>query len=222
MHKIFTLALLLIITSATNAQFKKGNKVLGFGLSFNNQTNSGSIYSPANASTFQGLSTSLSLSMAKATSETRLNGFFISSSYGKNKNDYLNSNVNDSYNESYSHHAGYFIRKYKSIVNKFYVFGEGAANVGYARQNIYYNPSSSNRQTNVYTGISVYPGIAYKWNDRFLFEIRFADFANIYFQYGESVNNPGDKSINRSASFGTSLGLGYFNNIGIGARWIIK
>ncbi|MBY0476887.1 MAG: hypothetical protein K2Q24_04520 [Chitinophagaceae bacterium] len=221
MQKIFTLALLLLITSTSEAQFKKGNKVLGFGLSFYNQTNSGSIYSPLNAYTNQNLSTSLTLSIAKAKSETRLNGFFINSGYGNSKYD-NNSNINDRYDESFSVNGGYFIRKYKSIVNKFYVFGEGAANVGYARQNIYYNPSSSIRQTNVYTGISVYPGIAYKWNDRFLFEVRFSDFANINFQYGESVNNPGDKNINRSVSFGTSLGLGYFNNIGIGARWIIK
>lgn len=222
MQKIFTLALLLLIASTTEAQFKKGNKVLGFGLSFYNQTNSGSIYSPVNAYTAQGLSTSLSLSLAKATSETRLNGFFISSSYGKNKNDYLSSNVNDSYNESYSHHAGYFIRKYKPILNKFFVFGEGSGSVGYAQQNFYSNAISSNKQKSINVGVALYPGLAYKWNDRFLFEVRFADFANINFQYGETSNNSGDKNINRSVNFGTSLGLGYFSNIGIGARWIIK
>lgn len=221
MQKIFTLTLLLLIALSSEAQFNKGNKVLGFGLSFYNQTNNSSIYTPLYTNTYQSLSTSLTLSIAKAKSETRLNGFFISTGYGNSKDDNA-SNINDRYQENFSVNGGYFIRKYKPIVNKFYVFGEGAASAGYSRQNIYNAPASSNKQTNVYTGVSVYPGIAYKWNDRFLFEVRFADFANINFQYGETINNPGDKNINRSVSFGTSLGLGYFNNIGIGARWIIK
>lgn len=217
MKKIITLSVIVLLAFNASAQFQKGNKVLGFGLNIGQISNNS--ISPVNTQSNSGLGITGALSLAKAKSETRLNGFVVNIGYGKvvSKND--NPVFTDGFSESYNAGLGYFMRKYKPLGKNFFVFGEAQAAVNYNRQII-----RSIQQSDVdqyQASIGIYPGLAYKWNDRFLLELRFADFANLSYSYTERKSG-NTNEYSRSLSFGTSLGLGYLNNIGIGARWIIK
>ncbi|MBK8087326.1 MAG: hypothetical protein IPK31_04890 [Chitinophagaceae bacterium] len=100
------------------------------------------------------------------------------------------------------------------------MFGEGRADLNYFQGNN--NTNTANPDTQGYgVNLGLYPGLAYKWNSRFLFELRFADFVNIGYSHREVKGINNTKDVQRNFSLGTSLGLGYLNNIGIGARWIM-
>nr|WP_294907621.1 hypothetical protein [uncultured Lacibacter sp.] len=218
MKKLLVLSTIVLLAINANAQFQKGNRVLGFGLNLQS-INNNSLY-PASESTNKGFTLGGSVSLAKAKSETRLNGFTLYAGYGKSKVNNIGPVNSNQFSEDYSAGLGYFMRKYQSLGKNFFVFGEAQASFNYSRQLMRYGVSSSDN--NNYGGtIGIYPGLAYKWNDRFLFELRFADFAALSYNYTEQRSGNSDV-YNRAVSFGTSLGLGYLHNIGIGARWIIK
>ncbi len=217
MKKFITLSVIVLLAFNASAQFQKGNKVLGFGLNIGQSSNNS--ISPATTQSNSGFGINGSLSLAKAKSETRLNGFIVNIGYGKGVSKNSNPVFTDGFSESYNAGLGYFMRKYKPLGKNFFVFGEAQGGVNYNRQIV---RSSQHLDIDQYqANIGIYPGLAYKWNDRFLLELRFADFANLSYSYTERKYS-NTSEYNRSLSFGTSLGLGYFSNIGIGARWIIK
>jgi hypothetical protein len=218
MKRVITLSLIVFFALNASAQFTKGNKVLGFG--FNTGQFSNNTISTNTSQETKGFGLNGSLSFAKAKSETRLNGFVFNAGYTKSISKNSNPFSNDQLTENYMAGVGYFIRKYKSLGKNFFVFGEAQGEVSFDR----YISRSSTFYTNAnqyQAGIGIYPGLAYKWNNRFLFELRFADFARVGYSYSERKQET-TSDYSRSFSFGTSLGLGYLNNIGIGARWIIK
>jgi hypothetical protein len=217
MKKFMTLSVIVLLALNASAQFQKENQVLGFGLNIGQSTNNS--FSPVTTESNNGFGINVSLSLAKARSETRLNGFIVNVGYGKMVSKNSNPVFTDGFSESYNAGLGYFMRKYKPLGKNFFVFGEAQSAINYNRQII---RSIQHSDINQYqANIGIYPGLAYKWNDRFLLELRFADFANLSYSYTErKLSNTSE--YNRSLSFGTSLGLGYLNNIGIGARWIIK
>lgn len=217
MKKFITLSVIVLLAFNASAQFKKGNKVLGFGLNIGQSSNNS--ISPVITQSSNGFGINGSLSFAKASSETRLNGFIVNIGYGKGVSKNSNPVFTDGFSESYNAGLGYFMRKYKPLGKNFFVFGEAQAAVNYNRQIL--RGSQKLDYDQYQANIGFYPGLAYKWNDRFLLELRFADFAALSYSYTERETD-NSKEYSRGVSFGTSLGLGYLNNIGIGARWIIK
>lgn len=218
MQNIFTLCLLVFFTLSSNAQFKKGDKVLGFGLNVyaSSVENNSSAVPYTNNNT--GLSLSIELGMAKKVN--RLNGFFIGGGYGVNKNEYPTQPVSNNKSNSFNTGAGYFTKRYKSLGKNFFVFGEGRTGINYSQTN--YTLNSVKSQGQQYgANLGLYPGLAYKWGNRFLFELRFADFVSTGYSQSESKAPNGIKDIQRHFSLGSSLGLGYLNNIGIGVRWVL-
>ena len=218
MKKFITLSVIILLAFNASAQFQEGNKVLGFGLNIQNGIDN-TLY-PASETTSKGFSLGGTVSLGRAKSESRLNGFTITAGYGKLKYKSTTPFASDQFSESFVAGVGYFMRKYKPLAKNFFVFGEAQASVSYNRQ-IFRAQQNKLNEDRYNVTIGVYPGLAYKWNDRFLLELRFADFAALSYNYWEREVNI-EKTYSRNASFGTSLGLGYLNNIGIGARWIIK
>lgn len=218
MKKFFTLAIASLLIISASAQFKKGNKVFGFGINVEN-AHSNTLY-PLSETINKGFMLGASVSLAKAKSESRLNGFTFTAGYGKLKSRTNIPFASDQFSESFNAGLGYFMRKYKPLGKNFFVFGEAQASFNYNRQ-LFRSAANKVNDDRYNVTIGVYPGLAYKWNDRFLLELRFADFAALSYNYSEQETND-NKSYSRGVSFGTSLGLGYLNNIGIGARWIIK
>jgi hypothetical protein len=211
-------SLLLFFSSSSFAQFQKGDKLLGFGLNFQsstNEINSGFI-PQTNKSTGYGLSVELGFALK----ENRLNGFFISGNYGLSKNEFPSQPITNSKSDYFNVGAGYFTRRYKSIGKSFFVFGEGRVGFNYAGQN---NPGiNANKSKSYGVNAGIYPGIAYKLNNRFFLELKLADFVNVGYSQQETTTNPNNKKdIQRNFSLGSSLGLGYLRDFGIGARWII-
>lgn len=212
MQKLLTLFVFSIFVFTANAQFQKGNKVLGAGLNF--QTNE-TEYKPSNTkSVTNNLGLNLEIGFAK--NANKLNGFFINAGYGQTKY----GNTSQSTSNSTSLGAGYFSKIYKPLGKSFFVFGEGRAGINYYKQKISDIPLSNSQQYGM--SITVYPGLAYKWNDRILLELRFGDFAAVNYNFQKTTFSNGDKNTSNGFSLTSNLGLGYLSNIGIGARWIIK
>lgn len=219
MQKLFTLTFILFIASSAMAQFKKGDKVLGAGLNFQTSKSENNSYTIPSTNTQTGFSLSAELGFAKK--ENRLSGFFASAGYGKTKNEYPSLPTANSKSDNFNVAAGYFSRAYKSLGKNFYVFGEGRAGFNYSQADN--SKSISGPEIRDYgVNLGLYPGLSYKWNDRFLLELRFADFVSVGYSKREAKSVNDTKDIQRNFSLGSSLGLGYLSNIGIGARWVIK
>lgn len=210
--------ILLLLYSSTYSQFQKGDKVLGGGLNFQSYTNeiNSGVIPQTNKSTGYGFSAELGI----AKKENRLNGFFVNSGYTISKNEFPTQPANNWKSDHFNAGAGYFTRRYKSLGKSFFVFGEGRAGLNYANQKFPASIASLTRSYGINAGI--YPGIAYKLNNRFFLELRLADFVSVGYSQQESTTLPNNrKNIIRNFSFASSLGLGYLRDFGIGARWII-
>ncbi len=218
MQKVFTLCLLAFFSLSANAQFNKGDKVPGFGLNFNSSTYKNNTSATPYTNNNTGFSLSMELGIAEKVN--RLNGFFIGGGYGVTKQEYPSQPVSNYKNNSFSTGAGYFMRSYKSLGKNFFLFGEGRAGVNYSQTNYTINSvSSKGQQYGVNLGL--YPGLAYKLSNRFLVELRLADFVSTGYSQSESKAPNGKKDIQRQFSIGSSLGIGYLSNIGIGVRWVL-
>ncbi len=220
MKKFITLSVIVLIALNATAQFQKGNKLVGFGLNVgttsSRQDNSSLLQT--NNSTVFGLSTELGF----AVNENRLNGFFAGADYGWSKAEFPNQPTNSYKSNYFSTNGGYFTRRYKKIGGDFFVFGEGRAGANYQQSINNASSSSEDKLQRAGVNIGLYPGLAYKWTDRFLLELRFADFVNVGYAWQKSKSANGNSSTQNNFNLGTSLGLGYLDNIGIGARWILK
>jgi hypothetical protein len=206
----------IIFTSSAFAQFQKGDKVLGFGLGISTYKSSQTTAPQTSGTTNSyGISTNLGF----AVNEHRLHGFFINGNYGASKFEVANQPVNNTESKNYSLAGGYFTKAYKPLGKGFFVFGEANAEFNYGEQK--QNPVAS-EQKRYGISVALYPGIAYQWSKRFLLEARFGDFVTAGYSRSENKNLNNDKSSFNNFNLSSSLGLGYLQNFGIGARWIIS
>ena len=222
MKKTLLTATLLLTAYFGFAQFQKGNKVLGFGLGFStgkSETQNNSFAPISKNNSFNG-----SVELGFSTKENRLHGFFAGAATGQNKSESGPPTNNISKNQNQSFNAGYFTRMYKSLGKGFYVFGDLRGGYYYTEnKNINTNFSNVENTLKIHTAsVSAFPGIAYKWSNRFLLEVRTGDLISM--GYSRSINtnsSNNEKFVSNNFSFNSSLGLGFLQNIGIGARWII-
>ncbi len=216
MQKFLTLIVFSIFVFTANAQFQKGNKVLGAGLNF--QTGGSKSSSASDKYTSTG--TNISLDLGFATKPNRINGFFLNAGYGKSKYENSPTPSADYASENFNAGAGYFSKMYKPLGKGFFVYAEGRGGLNYLKQN---NTNNSNPDYSQYSvNVGLYPGLAYKWNNHFMLDVRFADFASLGYYIRKTQTNSGSDITEYNFSLNSSLGLGYLSNIGIGARWIIK
>lgn len=121
-------------------------------------------------------------------------------------------------------HTSYFIKKYKLVGKGFYVFGDLRGGYYYTEnKNNNINISSvENTQKTHTANVSIFPGIAYKWNNRFLLEVRTGDLISIGYSRSIDTNSGNnEKFVSNNFSLNSSLGIGFLQNFGIGVRWII-
>ena len=213
---------LLLIACFGFAQFQKGNKVLGFGLAFStgNAETQNNSFAPVTKSN----SLNSSVELGFSTRENRLHGFFVGAAASKNTSESRQPVVNISKNRSQSFNAGYFTRMYKSLGKEFYVFGDLRGGYYYT-ENKNNNGTISNAETTQKihnASVSLFPGIAYRLRNRFLLEVRTGDIVSMgYNSTINTNNNNNQKFVSNNFSFNSSLGLGFLQNFGIGARWIL-
>lgn len=217
MKKIVTFSIIVLLAFNASAQFNKGNKVLGLGLNFNSST----IQRQDNnltQNTKEQLS-NLSLELGFATRQNLVMGFYLNGGFGTSENEYGNPVSTVFKSKLYNVGGGLFVRNYKKIGGDFFVFGDIRAGINSAETKNVISEFVEYKRSAVSAGI--YPGLAYKWNNKFLLELRFADLLSI--NYVQQRSYMGITAIeSKNFNVGSSLGLGYLSNIGIGARWIIK
>lgn len=214
--------LLFLFTAAclsfsAGAQFAKGDKVLGAGLSFqHSKTESSTGFTPYTEQSNNG---NISLDLGFVSKENRVSGFYISTGYGKSKSEYPSQPTYNNSSENFNAGGGFYTRRYQSIGKNFFLFAEGRAGMNYAKLNV--SNSSSGDQTGISVQAGLYPGLSYKAGKHFLLDLRFSDFVSVGFNHTNNKGAGNTKSEQTSFGFSSSLGLGYLQNIGIGARWII-
>lgn len=214
MQKLLTLFVFSIFVFTANAQFQKGNKVLGAGLNF--QT--GSTKSTTASYHSNGSSLNLLLELGYEKKENRINGFFASTGYSKSKNEDISVPANNYNSNNFFSGVGYFLKIYKPLVKDFFIYGQGRGGIYYNKQ----TGNSVNQNYEQYTAsIGFSPGLAYKWNNRFMLELNFADVATIGYSQAENKSTNG-KYRNQNFFLNSGLNLGYIRDFGIGARWIIN
>ncbi len=208
----------LLISGISMAQFQTGEKIAGAGLNFSSSVQN--TYSGLTPVEYKSTGFNLAFDFGIAKKENRLNGFFVDAGYNVSKTVYPTQTSSDYKSDGYNAGAGYFSRRYKSIGKSFFLFAEGRMGVNYSDRQFTNNYYSSEKSYGFSAGI--FPGVAYRTGKRLLLELKFADFVSIGYTQTEAVLAYNDtKEKRKSFSFGSSLGLGYLNNFGIGAKWII-
>lgn len=217
MKKIVTLSIVVLLALNVSAQFTKGNKVLGLGLNFSSSTTKRQDNNLTQI-TKEQLS-NLSLELGFATRQNLIMGFYLNGGLGSSENEYGNPTSTVFKSKLYNAGGGVFVRSYKKIGGDFFIFGDIRAGINSAETKNVISEFVEYRRLGLSAGI--YPGLAYKWKNNFLLELRFADLLSI--NYAEQRSYMGITAIeSKNFNVGSSLGLGYLSNISIGARWIIK
>jgi hypothetical protein len=217
MKKMFALAFTSLLIFNVNAQFQKGNKLLGFGFNASSATvqQQNPNFTQINKENLFNLSIELGFTIKP----NLVTGFYFNGGRGTLETEHKTPASMLFKSKLQNLGGGLFIRNYKKIKGDFFVFGEARAGVNYSETKNTVSNFIEYRRNNISAGI--YPGIAYKWNSRFLLDLRFPDLLSL--NYNEQKSFAGLTAIDqKNFNISTSLGLGYLNNIGIGARWIIK
>lgn len=217
MKKIIVLLLASAFITTANAQFQKGDKLLGLGLNVNSSSlqRQENNFTQISKEEFSSISTELGF----ATKQNLVVGFYLSGGLGTNETEYRNPLPTTFKSKLCNVGGGLFVRNYKKLAGNFFVFGDLRTGINAAETKNTTSDLIENNRLGVSAGI--YPGLAYKWNSSFLLDIRFSDLLSI--NYTEQRSNMGATAIEtKNFNVGSSLGLGYLYNIGIGARWIIK
>lgn len=207
----------ILFTGIINAQFTKGDRVLGAGLSIqHNAYESNASSFPYTSKTNNG---NISIDLGFANRQNRLSGFYLSGGYGKSKNEYASQPSSNFNSESFGVGGGFFTRRYQPIGKNFFLFAEGRAGVDYGKQNNSSNSLVERKTLNVSAGL--FPGISYKTGKHFLLDLRFGDFVNLGYNHITDKGVGNTKTEQTNFGFSSSLGLGYLSNMGIGIRWIM-
>jgi hypothetical protein len=211
MNRILLTLCIILISVFANAQFKKGDILLGGNLSFGTGTSS---------DTVKGNTGNIGISIGKAVNESGVVGVYVGFQATSQNNYYYENLPLDYHSNSYL--AGIFYRKYRSLGKNFFLFGQGSAFFAWSTQsgkNVNGVKNLEGSQTGV--GVNIFPGFAYRVSKNFFLELSIPNV--FYAQYNtakttfESVNQNDYKTF----SVGTNLGAGFLSDIGVGFRLVL-
>jgi hypothetical protein len=211
---ITTIAILLF-ASITKAQITKGSLYLGGSIGFSSNK-----LEPNNSS-IEGKSKSFSINPAVgiAVKNNLLAGVNLNYGHGSTKGFQSNQDY-----KSTSYGAGVFLRKYWSVFNRLYFFGQ--SDLGYSHSNYKYLPTAgySYDYTTKHRVVSanLFPGISINVLKSFYLETVFNDLLNIAYSNTKTngtYNGVSSSSKQTSFSIGSNLTNSYGFNIGV--RFII-
>jgi hypothetical protein len=206
--------MILSFSFLANAQFSKGSLLLGGELSFSGYASN---YNGNDQNTHQG---NFNISLGKAISENSVFGINLTYSPYSQSNYYQFYSGPLAYKRN-TYGIGIFYRKYKTLGNEFYLFGEAGA--GYIFSN---ESGTDNLGVKQITGsgnggqINFIPGIAYKVSQKLFLEISIpyiilASYNNSHTDY---QNAPSQNSKNNSFVISTSLNGNPLSALGFGFR----
>ncbi len=226
MKKLTTLTILFFAAITTgNAQFQKGQKLLGGSINF-----SGGTTDAEQTSNFKSDRSGFSInpSFAWFTSSNRTTGF----SLGYTRNSSFQENlIGRSYqkNVSKTMNADVFTERFYPVTNKVYFTLQARLGANYSRGttiNSGPNNEIENRQRGFGAAAGLTPGFTYQLSRRFLFDLKLANVVSAMYTRNTLSNvkpgtNPG-KSVEQNFALSSSLASSTLGNVGVGFRWIIK
>ncbi len=206
---LLTLTLSLFIMIA-NAQFQKGNILLGGDLSYSTYTSS-TTNTPdqtSNGGVFN-------VSLGKAIKENTVVG--VNLLYSTNTNTYQGGkNVSNGYG------IGVFYRVYKNLGKDFYFFGQAGAQY-YGATNYLKDTTGLKSDNSTTNGGNIYltPGIAYKLSKKFFMELSIPQVFT--FGYSSTSTNiaPGVTTKNSGFSAGINFNSNPLTSLALGFRLIL-
>ncbi len=141
----------------------------------------------------------------------------IRGSYARNYNDYNNVN----YDKQKTYGLGLFVRKYLPLGKNFFLLGDGG--IDYSK----YTSESSNgvgyntRKTRGVT-VSLFPGITYAINRRFLLELAMNNLLTLSYNKDDQFNNSGvTTNYSSSRHLGLNINASTSGNLSVGFRIVL-
>jgi len=202
--QFYLLAAGLFTVCIANAQVQKGDVLLGGNLTFNTSKAPNSYTSKSNY-------IAVLPSIGKAVKDNLVVGLNLG--YSHSHIEYGTSPVTNTNTDVYS--LGAFVRRYKELGSKFYLFMEGDLAGNYQRSKIYADgtPSSSVPAQKTW-GINagLYPGIAYFLSRHVQLETGLQNFVYANYSHGSDRS----RAFNVGTGFSQSL-----NNFVVGAKWVL-
>lgn len=214
------LAFIVVISTMANAQFNKGQKVLGgnFGFSISKNKSSDDYIS-------RQYSLSLNPSFAKFTKSNQLCGIGVGYGYNRQKSESPNSLPN-SYNTNQSVGVNVFSQRFYSMAKKLYFTLNTPASIYYmfGNNNAGSSTSVNESKTSGYSiNVSLAPGLSYQLNNRWLFDAYLSNLVNVGFSHNQTKTaNSNLKTKGDSFGISSSLSNTNLGNIGLGFRYLLK
>jgi hypothetical protein len=211
-----------------NAQFKKGNIILGGQLFYGYNSGNQKYTNPPGYPQYDQKYNygNITISAGKALNENTAVGINLSYLPSTSKNDNGNGNGPFYYkNNGYS--VGIFYRKYKTLGKEFYLFGQTDAYYNWSDQSVKDSTGSTiSTGTGWGAGFDIFPGISYRISKHFFLELTIPSLFVI--QYNKSSTSDHGSSVNYNSNsqsdqftISSSLSSNPLNALGIGFRLIL-
>ncbi|WP_188935328.1 hypothetical protein [Puia dinghuensis] len=220
MKQFSLLTFTVLICTLAQAQIKKGDIVLGGNLYYSNQTQT---ISSGNGSPYSTKYQSITIapSFGKVVKDNLVLGFDVAYTYD-NSNDGQGDKTNGN-----GFAAGIFLRKYRSIGNGFYLFGQTRLSGNYLHS-AQDEPANNNVITSNVTdsygfNLQFFPGIAYAINQKWQLELALTNFFAVNYTHTKqnlTYTNQPDYHYSGS-TFGAASSLTGNNTYTIGLRYFI-
>jgi hypothetical protein len=215
MTRIILTLLITLSFISVNAQFKKGDVLLGGTLlySSNKSTNP---YSPDEQKYNYGV---FNISLGKAIKENTLFGVFIG--FQPTSNTYNNGSILVT-DKTDNYGIGIFYRMYKNLGKEFYIFGEAGG--GYDGSTSSTKDSTGNKlSTGTGYGGHIYitPGIAYKISKKFFMELSIPEIFSLAYSSSNTKSGSVTTATNDGFNANANINSNPLNSLGIGFRLIL-
>ena len=202
---LFSFAILLFGTTIANAQIAEGKYLLGGSVNFSH------INTINDANTkFENNSAGINIQLGKFISANSVIGGMAQYSYAK-------SNSNGSKANSFG--IGMFYRKYKSLGDNFYLFGEGNVLYNYGKTESI--ASSNLKQVLNGVSISLLPGISYSLTPKMQGELQIPNLISASYTSWKNSNGTQTSPTQNQFSIGANLNQNLLSNLGLGFKLIL-
>jgi len=224
MRNILLLILLFLCINNCEAQFQKGQKLIGGQIGFSSGLDG---YSAITSDRTYNTTVRLNLSLSKFASPVVANGMGITYQYNYNHSNVDNPTLEQ---QSYQHTLGLFVSRTRllPLARKLDIAFTGTGGLNYTFGKLTYL-SSSNGATIDVKGITPYIGgslgVWYQLGRSLLLTCEFSNLVTLNYTYSQSVaHSVGGDVKNTSNRFNFSAGLSgaQLNGLAIGLRFILR
>ncbi|HEV7333432.1 MAG TPA: outer membrane beta-barrel protein [Flavisolibacter sp.] len=209
---LIALACSFLFSLTVSAQITKGSVLLGGGISGGKGKSEGN--------NGEGKSSGFSVypAFGVAVKDNVVIGLRLS--YANSSSEYSDpNNQNSQDNENYG--AGIFYRRYLSLSQKFFLFGEGAVYYNRGKQESSQLTSKSTQTSNSF-GVNFYPGIAYAVSKKIHLEVGLNNLLDLSYNTSKSEYVSGSSSLSSEArNFGFATNVSASAPLTVGFRFVL-